>query len=243
MTTNRTRKPKAKAKLPAKAPAVPEYKPNRAFPLVLNHGDTQAQHARNVAKQMLAPEAATLRVLSCAEGKSPLGERIDGAGVLEEMRAIQKAVNAGDLASVEAMLVAQAVALQSLSVNMIERATSQQWLPQFETYMRLGLKAQRQSCLTIEALGALKHGPAIMARLAQVNVAHGAQQVNNAPPAPALPAPPPALTHAGGVSFENPPNQVLQADGERMDTGTARGAAASDPAVETLGEIHRAEDE
>lgn len=237
MTTKRTRKPKAKP------PAVPEYKPNRSFPLVLNHGDTQAQHARNVAKQMLAPEAATLRVLSCAEGKSPLGERIDGTGVLEEMRAIQKAVNDGDLSAAESMLIAQAIALQSLSVNMIERATSQQWLPQFETYMRLGLKAQRQSCLAIEALGALKHGPLVMARNAQVNVAHGAQQVNNAPPTPALSAPPPAPTHAGGVSFEIPPNQVLQADGERMDTGTARGAAASDPAMEALGAVHRAEDE
>lgn len=194
MTTKRTRKTIAKAQ--AKPPAVPDYKPNRAFPVVLQQGDTQAQHARNVAKQILAPEAATLRVLSCAEGKSPLGERIDGAGVLEEMRSIQKAVNAGDLASAEAMLIAQAIALQSLSVNMIERATAQQWMPQFETYMRLGLKAQRQSCLAIEALGALKHGPAIMARNAQVNVAHGPQQVNNAPPAPALPTPDPAAASA-----------------------------------------------
>ncbi|MBU6374353.1 MAG: hypothetical protein KJS97_16650, partial [Alphaproteobacteria bacterium] len=111
-------------------------------------------------------------------------------------RSIQKAVNAGDLSTAEAMLMSQAVSLQTLSMRMIEKATAQEWMPQFETFMKLGLKAQRQSCLTIEALGAIKHGPAIMARLAQVNVAHGPQQVNNAPPAPALPTPDPASAAA-----------------------------------------------
>jgi hypothetical protein len=117
-------------------------------------------------------------------------------------------------------------------------------MPQFECYMKLGLRAQRQSCLTIEALGALKHGPAIMARLAQVNIANGApQQVNNTPPAPALPAPPPALTHADGVAFEIPQSKLLASHGSAdMDPGATKSARRSDPAMATLGEVHRAED-
>lgn len=195
MTEKRTRKPKAKA-APKPPSAADLYKPNRLAPMRIYSGFTHDENAREVAKQILAPELAAYRVIGAAEGNTNTGGQMDGAGMLAELRSIQKAVNAGDLSTAEAMLISQAVSLQTLSMRMIERATAQEWMPQFETYMRLGLKAQRQSCLTIEALGALKHGPAIMARLAQVNVAHGPQQVNNAPPAPALPTPDPAAAAA-----------------------------------------------
>lgn len=155
------------------------YTPNKDFPLILRDGDTPTQHARKVAEQILSPEAAALRIVAAVEGKSIYAEKLDAGGILDQVRALQDAVNAGDLKSAEAMLIAQAFSLQALSVRLIERATAQDWLPQFETMMRLGLKAQAQSRLAIEALATLKHGPAVVARNAQVNVANGPQQVNN----------------------------------------------------------------
>ena len=46
-------------------------------------------------------------------------------------------------------------------------------------YLRLALKAQAQSRATAEALAAIKQGPVVIAR--QANIAHGPQQVNNGP--------------------------------------------------------------
>jgi len=239
MTAKRPRRPKAKAE--AKPPAVPEFNPTRAFPMALKPGDTHEQHAQSVAAQILAPETAALRTITAAEGNGVFGAMIDMGGVLDHMRAVQAAVNAGDMATAEAMLIGQAVSLQTLYVRLIERATIQQGLIQTETFMRLGLKAQAQSRLAIEALATLKHGPAILARNMQMNVAHGPQQVNNAPPASAIPAPLVAIPHAD-AAFELPPSKLLSTHGEDVDTRATEGAGRGDPAVATLGEIDRPKD-
>lgn len=208
-----TRRPrKAKTKAPA-PPAVPEYTPTRALQLNLVQGDTQAQHARKVARQIAAPETAAYRCISAVEGKGPMGGQIDAVGMLAELRAAQQAVNNGDLSTAEGMLMTQAISLQSLYVRLIERATTQEWLPQFETYMRLGLKAQAQSRLALEALATLRHGPAIMARNAQVNVAHGPQQVNNSGPLAAIPEQPrTALEPPDAVAVPLPNDDAHPAD-------------------------------
>lgn len=246
MTEKRARKPKAKAVAkakprPAPPPPAPSFTPNRAFPLNVDVDASRAKNAREVAKQILAPETAAFRMISAAEGKSAFGEMIDTAGVLEHMRAIQTTVNAGDLSAAEAMLTAQAISLQTLSARLVEKAMAQEWMPQFETFMRLGLKAQRQSCLTLEALGALKHGPAILARNAQVNVAHGPQQVNNAPAAPVLPPPLAPNPHADAAAFEIPPSKLLCAHGEDVDTRATQGAGAGDPEMAPVGKVDRPE--
>jgi hypothetical protein len=74
--------------------------------------------------------------------------------------------------------VGQATALQSLFSSMMIRAHGAELLPQFETFMRLGLKAQSQCRATIETLANIKNPPVVYAR--QANIAHGPQQVNNA---------------------------------------------------------------
>jgi hypothetical protein len=195
MTTKRPRKPQAKGNPPA-LPAALDFSPSRAMPVSLAHTDTPAQRARSAAKQIAAPEAAAYRVMNAAEGKGPVGAMLDASAMLAELRAAQRAVNEGDLSTAEAMLMAQAVGLQALYVRLIERAMEQEWIPHFETLMRLGLKAQAQSRLAIEAVATLKHGPAIMARNAQVNVAHGPQQVNNGGEAMRATVPPAAASKA-----------------------------------------------
>jgi hypothetical protein len=186
------------------------------MPVTLINGDTQAENARAAAKQLASPEVASYRVMNAAEGKGPAGALLDAGGMLAELRAAQTAVNDGDLSTAEAMLMSQAMGLQSLYVRLVERSMSQELLPHFETFMRLALKAQAQSRLALEALAALKNGPAIMARNAQVNVAHGPQQVNNAP-----------LAGRAGDS-ENPPIQLSSPHELHTDIGPSGGAGRAD---------------
>jgi hypothetical protein len=198
--------------------------------MVLVAGETHEQHAQRTAKQILAPETAAFRVISAAEGNTVFGAAIDAGGVLEHMRNVQAAVNAGDLAAAEAMLIAQATSLQTLSVRLIERGLAQPSAPHLETFIRLGLKAQAQSRLAIEALGTLKHGPAILARNAQVNVAHGPQQVNNG-------VSPPRAGDSG-----NPPIQLSSSHELRADTGASGGAGCADQDLAPVGAIDRPQD-
>jgi hypothetical protein len=95
-------------------------------------------------------------------------------------------------------------------------------LAAMETYMRLALRAQNQSRMTLETLATIKNPPVVFAK--QANIAHGHQQVNNGEAVP--------VTRAG----ENQKQQakLLEAPGakpEWMDTGTSRAAAPGDPAM------------
>ncbi|MEQ1706881.1 MAG: hypothetical protein ABL864_00945 [Terricaulis sp.] len=150
-------------------------------------GATKAEQAQQVARDLTAPEASATRVIVTAEGKSIAGEWLDVPGMLAELRRVASEVNGGDLSHPEAMLMNQAQWLQALSTRLIERGWSQEGLPQFEAFMRLGLRAQAQSRQSIEGIALLKQGPAIFARQANVAASGGAVQVNNNA-APALPA-------------------------------------------------------
>ena len=80
--------------------------------------------------------------------------------------------------------------------------------------MRLALRAQGQCRATAETLAAIKNGPAVFAR--QANIAHGPQQVNNTL----------AVARAGNV--ETAPNEPLEAHAKRLDSGTTSAASARD---------------
>jgi hypothetical protein len=133
------------------------------------------------------------------------------------------------MSRVEAMLVNQATALQSLFARLIERGVAQDSLPQYEAHMRLALKAQAQSRATLETLANVRNGPVIYAR--QANVAAGApMQVNNGLPA-----------GVGARQIEMPPNQLLEPPShDRMDTRTQSGAGAGHPPMEAVGAKLRA---
>lgn len=84
-----------------------------------------------------------------AYGKSPFGEQ-DICELIENLRMKCDEVNAGDLQHCESMLIGQAHALQSIFVNLARRAVNQEYLKQYETNLRLALKAQNQSRMTLE---------------------------------------------------------------------------------------------
>ena len=92
-------------------------------------------------------------------------------------------MNGGSLAQVEAMLMNQATALQTVFARLVERGMGCTEVAPFEANLRMGLRAQSQCRATLETLAAIKN-PAWVAFVRQANIAHGPQQVNNGVPEP-----------------------------------------------------------
>lgn len=220
---SKARKSRIREPAPVTEEPQPDFTAEKAFPITCDPADTRNVTARKVAEQITAPEANAWRVLRASEGNAGLGDMLDTAGALAALRRLGKQVNEGDMTRPEAMLINQAVALESLSVRLIERGLSQTALPQLEAFLRLGLKAQSQSRLAIEALAGLKQGPLVFAR-GQFNVANGPQQVNNG-------------TAPRAIGSEIPPNGLSGSDELRSDCGAPGSATRGDPAVEAVGEI------
>ena len=100
----------------------------------------------------------------------------------EELRGQISAVNKGDMARPEALLIAQAHTLDALFGRLLDASVNNmgEYLGAAESYMRLALKAQSQSAQTLRVLNEMKH-PKHVAFIKQANLASGHQQVNNAP--------------------------------------------------------------
>lgn len=181
---------------------------------------------RRAARYIASPELAAARAMVAAEGKGGMSDLLDVPELVATLREQAKAVSGSDLAGVEAMLMNQATALQSLFARLTERGINADYLPQVEAFMRIALRAQSQCRATLETLAAIKNPPIVYAR--QANIANGPQQVNNGP-------------HAE----ENPIEQskVLEVQhGERLDFGAAAAASGTNPELATVEAIDRTKD-
>ncbi len=136
-----------------------------------------------------------------------------------------RAVKGGDLKGADEMLVAQAHTLDSIFNNLARRALRSELLNQFETHLKLALRAQSQCRSTWEAISAI-HNPPIAGYVKQANIAHGHQQVNNASRAEENKTAPSKLLE----ETAHEPDQWL-------DRGTPTTAERANTAVETVGEI------
>jgi hypothetical protein len=186
----------------------------------------KAKHEKNKAKTNLSSAINAAAVIE-AYSKSVFGEQQGGLmEVYEELNGSIEKVWDGDMKKCEAMLLSQAVALQSIFTNLSRRAINQDYLKQMDAYLRLGLKAQAQAVRTIEALAELKN-PRSVAFVKQANIANN-QQVNNG-----------QISQAG--SFENQQSKLSGATYELLENGGTQGIASGvNPALETVGEIDRA---
>lgn len=156
----------------------------------------------------------------------------DGLRVLMDvMQGHAKAVSAGDLSHLEGMLLMQAVALQSMFVDLASRAKRTRHREWQQLHTTLALKAAAQSRQAIEALGELR-SPKSVLFAKQANVSNGPQQINNAAT--------PILHSAPARLNGDLPNELLGIrDEERMDARTSGPAGQADPRVETLDPVHR----
>lgn len=144
--------------------------------------------------------------------------------------AIKKVTN-GDMERVEAMLLGQAHALQSIFMNLAFRAKNQDYISNMESFMRMAMKAQNQCRMTLETLANVKNPPVVIAR--QANISHGHQQVNNGVAIKPDHAPAREEKHIQS-------NELLEVgNGKRMDAGTASSTSGLDPAMATMEKIDR----
>lgn len=145
-------------------------------------------------------------------------------------------VNDGDLSRAEAMLFAQANALQSIFMNLARRANEQEYISALDSMLRLALKAQSQCRATLETLANMKNPPTIFAR--QANINHGGQQqVNNG-----------TVASDGGMAPARAPAsesqsaqiKLLEAEhGKRVDFEAQAAAGRADSDLAPVGAIHR----
>jgi hypothetical protein len=143
------------------------------------------------------------------------------------LAASSKELEKGDMSQVEAMLFGQATALQTVFMSLARRASVQESLLQYETLLRLALKAQSQSRATLETLAAIKNPPVIYAR--QANVTTGPQQVNNGLPSRAREIESERSKLSGGGSHELLP-----------DTRASQVESRVNPPVGAVDKVHRA---
>ena len=185
---------------------------------------TNKEKTEHIAEVTLRPSANAAAVV--AEYTKAFGEQ-DVQALMEQLRTKFDQVENGDLQHCEAMLVGQAHALQAIFMNLARRAANQEYLKQYETYLRLALKAQNQSRMTLETLAAIKNPPVVFAKQANINQGNGNQQVNNGTPAPA--------SHAG--KNINQQNKLLEVQhgSKALDTRTAGATIGKDKAMATVG--------
>jgi hypothetical protein len=179
----------------------------------------------------LAAEGITGNTVAVLDWSRTLYGDIDVTSLQTSILETTRRVTTGDLSGAEAMLMAQAVTLNTIFVTLARRAQGNEHVSPFQVNLRLALKAQGQCRATIEAL-ALIRNPPVFAK--QANITNGPQQVNNGPVVNESPS----LARAGNLESE--PNKLLEVDRERMD-GSAKGATEDrDPALAALGTIDRA---
>lgn len=185
-----------------------------------------------LAKLALSPSTNAAAVVSAYGATAGVSDK-DLRALIECMAEDVKAVWAGDLSQAEGMLYVQAQALQTIFMNLTRRAVGQEYLKQWECFLRMALKAQNQCRMTLETLATIKNPPVVIAR--QANINHGGQQQVNNSTAPAKPSP----THA--EQSATAPNKLLeQSHGQWLDTGAAGAASRVDPQLEAVGAINRA---
>lgn len=187
--------------------------------------------AKSIARIALRPAvqaAFTMKYFGPGYHELPLRSLAD---------ALQEQVDAasnGATNRAEELMLAQAHTLDAIFNNLASRAVGTEHLEMLERYLKLALRAQSQCRATLETLAVIKN-PHVAGHIHQTNIAHGPQQVNNAPAKP-------------GGSLPNGESRILQNklleenDGERLDPGTTRTSGPVDSAMATLGTVDRATD-
>jgi len=188
---------------------------------------------RGVAEAALMSAANAAFVVEAYQ-KTIWGNGADFIALVDGLEQTTGKVKTGDLSGLEAMLISQAKALETIFTSLTIRAASQTQLAHYQTFFGLALKAQAQSRATISALVDLKY-PRQATFVKQANIAHGPQQINN------------ASTQAGADSHaeEIKPQQNELLEDQRngstqMDTRATPAPARSHTTVEAVDQVHRA---
>ena len=196
---------------------------------------TAREKAETIAKMTLRPSVNAAAVIE-AYG-APMGDQDIAALVNVLSDSIEKVSN-GDTGRCEAMLLGQAHALQAIFMNLSRRAVKQEHLNNYETFLRLALKAQGQCRATLETLVEIKN-PRQVAFVQQANIANGPQQVNNGC-STGVSEKPSAHEEKSIQSNELLKDASHETEIIGMDAGAARSASGNDPQLEAVGAVNGA---
>lgn len=190
-------------------------------------GDPNQTSEQRMAKTALGPTAAS------AVTAVNYAEHVFGVMSLtaahDMLNSSVKAVQDGDMREVEAVLVAQAAALNSIFNTLAMRACKQDSMKFIDGFLRLALKAQSQSRATLETLAAIKNPSVVFAK--QANFANQ-QQVNNG--LVSGQAPRAAKTESDQSELSGGTNELLP------DARASQAAGRIDQGVEAVGKVDRA---
>jgi len=190
---------------------------------------TPDKHTLKPHELVLSP---TIQSAVAIEAWSKFAGTVDLADLVDDLRERIKKVQGGDMQPVEAMLFGQAMTLETIFTSLARRATSQEYLKQFQAYLGMALKAQAQCRATLEALAEIKN-PRPVAFVKQANISGGHQQVNNGSAQAA------AHSHAGQSTGLK--NELLEHQhGNYLDTRAQSTAGGADPNLEAVETGHRA---
>lgn len=211
-----------------KTAPVPAVKALRRSNTLVNRLEPRETPDESTAEMVVSGLA--INAVTAAEfSKYPFGD-VDLTECLIKLYDAVGRVHRGDLREAEALLMAQAVTLNTIFTHLANLAAKTQYDDKLDCYLRLALKAQGQCCATLETLAEIKNPPLLFAR--QANVAHRPQQVNNVVSVARRDDQP---TRA--ENQEDRPIEQLEAY-ERVDRGAARTASGSDPPVATVGALN-----
>ena len=188
-----------------------------------------------IAETKMQVSAAVMSAAASENFATGMFPDMNLALLIDELNSKIKAVHNGDMQSMEAMLIGQAQALQTIFVSLARRASKQEYLKQYGLYMNLALKAQSQSRATIQALTELKF-PKQVAFVKQANISHGHQQINNDGSQPS--SQDIGSSHAEKNQLQ--PNELLEVNNgsETMDIRTAQTTIPKDKAMEAMAIQH-----
>lgn len=198
----------------------------KSVQIVEKPGEDRAALLAQTYLRPTVQNAATVRAFNA--GKDDSGPAL--MALIEELGKQVAAVNDGDMKRAEGMLVAQAHTLDAIFGSLARRAVNQDYLKQYETYMRLALKAQSQCRATLQALAEIKN-PRPVAFVQQANISNGPQQVNNG-----------SALQPGRLRArenENEQNKLLEREhAERLDDATTGPAGLVNSPVEAVATCH-----
>ena len=211
--------------------AAPAREPN-AIPVTQRGGESVGQALANAA---VHPAVNASIVMRAYQGNL-LTMDTSIEGLVNSLTATMDDSKGGDLSTLEAMLIGQATALQTIFTSLAVKAQVQTSQRNMEALLGLALKAQAQSRATITALVDLKHPKQAMF-VKQANIANGPQQVNNG-----VSVDPERSAQAREVERPNLNNKELELnDGQWLDTGATGTTVRTDPHLETVGTGHGAD--
>jgi len=197
-----------------------DWSKRRAKALAKPAADNPSEEPKGKTEAMarLALDPAVAGAVVVQEFTKCFGEQ-DISALIQALNTSIANAQRGDLSKAEAMLYAQANALQGIFMGLAHRASQQGYLKQWEAVLRMALKAQNQCRMTLETLCAPKNpAPTVIAK--QANITTGPQQVNN-----------------GLIPTENQPapSKLLEPqNGQWMDPRTTSTTGGSHSVLEAL---------